>query len=161
MLIEQARVWSPHAAQADTLSQRSRWEGGFLSLARKAAPIVLKAGFATGSSRTLLSGLDLLIPPLALLGVISVAVLAITGGLTLAGWVAPVAFILPLIVASAVAIAVLAAWWLEGRPFLRFTALLKLPLYVVWKIPMYLKVAAKGAPAQWQRTRRPGQTSKD
>lgn len=153
-LISECVVWSPHAAQAQTLGQRSRWEGGFLSLARVAAPDLLKRGLAKGSLPTIFAGLDLLVPPLALLAMVNAAVLLILVVLAVIGatsW-------LPTFVLGAVgllvAAAILLAWWREGRDFLSTAALVRLPLYPLWKIPMYLKLARTGAPKNWQRTQR-------
>jgi hypothetical protein len=75
-LIEEAIVWSPHADQSQTLGQRSRWEGGFLALARATAPGLIGKGLSTLSPRTLLAGLDLMVPPLALLALLNILALA-------------------------------------------------------------------------------------
>lgn len=154
-LIQEATVWSPHADQSHTLGQRSRWEGGFLSLARATAPGLIGRAIATLSPRTLLAGLDLLVPPLALLAMINMValvaaiILAVVGATT---WLPPA---LLLNVCLFAAIVLLIAWWREGRAFLSPAALIRLPLYPLWKLPMYLKLARSGAPKQWQRTERP------
>lgn len=154
-LIQEATVWSPHADQSHTLGQRSRWEGGFLSLARATAPGLIGRGIASLSPRTLLAGLDLLVPPLALLAMINMValvaaiILAVVGATT---WLPPA---LLLVVGLFAAIVLLIAWWREGRAFLSPAALIRLPLYPLWKLPMYLKLARSGAPKQWQRTERP------
>jgi hypothetical protein len=154
-LIEGAVVWSPHAEQAQTLGQRSRWEGGFLALARAAAPVLLARGLLTLSPRTLLAGLDLMVPPLALLALLNLALLLLLGGLAAAkvtNWLPPLLFIAAGLPALVV---LLLAWWKEGRAFLSPSALARLPLYMLWKVPMYLKLARSGAPRVWNRTERP------
>ena len=57
---------------------------------------------------------------------------------------------------TAVALAlVMAAWMAGGRPFLKGTALLRAPLYVLWKLPVYTRFLRKPE-ARWNRTpRRP------
>lgn len=157
LLVEESRVWSPHADQADTLGQRSRWEGGFLALARAAAPDLIADGIRKGAPRTIFSALDLLVPPLAMLAVFNAgaaALLALAGAVG-ASW-------LPLQILCGVGamavLALLTAWWREGRPFISGAALARLPLYVLWKFPMYLKLARSGAPKVWQRTERPPET---
>jgi hypothetical protein len=52
--------------------------------------------------------------------------------------------------------AVVAAWWREGRAVLSAAALLKIPLYALWKVPMYVRLLNAGAPSEWRRTGRPG-----
>jgi cellulose synthase/poly-beta-1,6-N-acetylglucosamine synthase-like glycosyltransferase len=158
-LIEEAIVWSPHADQSHTLGQRSRWEGGFLALARVTAPRLIAKGLATLSPHTLFAGLDLMVPPLALLALLNIVALS---GAALMAWVGVVSW-LPVLLLGAVgavaAVALLLAWWREGRAFLSPAALIRLPLYPLWKLPMYLNLARSGAPKQWQRTERPGETS--
>ncbi|GAA4000734.1 glycosyltransferase family 2 protein [Sphingomonas humi] len=153
-LVEECIVWSPHADQSHTLGQRSRWEGGFLALAKATAPGLIARGIATLSPRTLLAGLDLLVPPLTLLALVNAAVLALL--LVLAAFGAsPAPALLLAGVGLVAALVLLLAWWREGRTFLSLGALVRLPLYALWKIPMYLKLVRSGAPKQWNRTERP------
>lgn len=157
-LVEESIVWSAHAEQSNTLDQRSRWEGGFLALARATAPGLIARGVRDLSPRAILAGLDLLVPPLALLALVNGAamlVLAALAATNVTTWMTPL-----ILGASGVAAAMvlLLAWWREGRSFLSPASLARLPLYVLWKIPMYLKLARRGAPRVWQRTERPGET---
>ena len=158
LLVEEATVWSPHADQSQTLGQRSRWEGGFLALARATAPGLVGRGLATLSPRTVFAGLDLLIPPLALLAMINMAALLAAVFLAAVGAIAWLPAQSLLGVGLVAASILLVAWWREGRAFLSPAALVRLPLYPLWKLPMYLKLARSGAPQQWQRTKRPGET---
>lgn len=156
-LVEEATVWSPHAGQSQTLGQRSRWEGGFLSLARATAPGLILRGVANLSLRTLFAGLDLLVPPLAMLAMINVAVLIVAiilAAIDATTWLPALLMLGVGLVAGTI---LLLAWWREGRAFLSPAALVRLPLYPLWKLPMYLKLARSGAPQQWQRTKRPGE----
>jgi hypothetical protein len=96
-----------------------------------------------------------LIPPLALLAMINIA--ALLAALILATFAATI-WLPPFLligVGLLAAIALLLAWWREGRAFLSPAALLRLPLYPLWKLPMYLKLARSGAPKHWERTERP------
>ena len=52
------------------------------------------------------------------------------------------------------ALAVTLAWVKEGRPFASSATLLRLPFYVLWKVPMYVGLARRGAPKDWLRTGR-------
>lgn len=153
-LVENAFVWSPHAAMGDTLTQRSRWEGGYMSLAHKTAPEAILRGLRTGSPRQIITGLDLLVPPLALLAMINIAALLLAGLLAATGVVGWTPALLLGVTDLAVTAAVLASWWLEGRASLAAGKLLSLPLYALWKIPLYLAALTKGAPSEWLRTRR-------
>ena len=157
-LIAEATVWSPHADESQTLGQRSRWEGGYIALARATAPGLLRDGLVRLSPRTLLAGLDLTVPPLALLVLLTGAAFLLAvllAAIGLSSWL-PAALLGAVGVAAALVL--LLAWWREGRAFLSPAALIRLPLYPLWKIPMYLKLARSGAPKSWNRTERPGQT---
>jgi len=50
--------------------------------------------------------------------------------------------------------AVLVAWAREAREFISLGVLARLPLYVIWKLPMYLGLARRGTPKEWLRTGR-------
>jgi len=49
--------------------------------------------------------------------------------------------------------AVLAAWVLYGRSLLRPAALVQVPLYLLWKLPLYLRILTQRE-SRWVRTRR-------
>src|SRR5205085_11689133 len=97
------------------------------------------------------AGLSLAIPPLTLLLMADLAALLVSALLTFAGasrWPA-------LLLAGALAAAALALWvaWRRyGRPFLSARAAARLPLYLLWKIPLYLKLLG-GRPTAWLRAR--------
>ena len=50
-------------------------------------------------------------------------------------------------------VCVMLAWLAEGRTTLSGVALLRAPLYVLWKLPIYLGIF-KRSPLEWNRTRR-------
>ncbi len=95
-----------------------------------------------------------MVPPLALFAILNVVVVAIGAILTFilrADWWPVVVQMLLLALAL---LAVLAAWMREGRNFISLGVLARLPLYVLWKLPMYLGFARRGAPKEWLRTGR-------
>jgi hypothetical protein len=51
----------------------------------------------------------------------------------------------------------LLAWWREGRTILSAGALMRVPLYALWKLPMYVGLVRRGAPGEWNRTARDGE----
>jgi glycosyltransferase involved in cell wall biosynthesis len=153
MLVEDATVWSPAASTGGTLIQRRRWEGGFLATMLRTAPGALAHSLRRGDLRGLCGAIDLFIPPLALLAMLNAAALVLAFLLVVAG-----SAVWPLIVHVAAgilaAIAILLVWWNEGRRFASAATLLRLPFYVLWKLPMYLGLARRGAPKDWLRTGR-------
>lgn len=152
IFLEQAMVVSAAASESATLGQRTRWEQGFLATAKSHGLRALGAGLLSGNGKLLWLGLHLLVPPLALLMSSALAVLAFLGAMALA--IGYYSAFWSLIIAMAIAaVAVLLNWFTGGRQWLGFMALICLPLYVVWKIPVYIRFA-KGGRTAWTRTER-------
>lgn len=152
VLVEAARVWSEAATAKDTLTQRTRWEHGFVSMALAHAVPVIASGIAKFQLASVRLGLHLLVPPLALLFCIGFATLLVLGALALSGAdIGPAIVVGAMMSASVLLLAI--AWWREGRALLTARAILRIPLYVVWKIPVYLKLV-RGAETEWVRTTR-------
>jgi hypothetical protein len=152
-LVSDAIVWSPAASATGTLVQRKRWEGGYITTAVKLAPRALRRSFHPFDLRGLCAALDLSIPPVALLVLLNVMGLCFALAAALAGaalWPA----LIQLAVAFCAALAIASAWVAEGRKFASAATLLRLPVYVIWKLPMYVGLALRGAPKEWLRTGR-------
>jgi cellulose synthase/poly-beta-1,6-N-acetylglucosamine synthase-like glycosyltransferase len=153
VLVEQATVWSPAASAGGTLVQRRRWEGGFLATTLKTAPRALVRSIRRADARGFCAALDLCIPPLALLVMLNGIVFVLAVVAVLAGgaaWPAIVQVAIGIVAAFAVGL----AWLREGRRFASAATLLRLPFYVLWKLPMYVGLARRGAPKDWLRTGR-------
>lgn len=152
LLVSQAQVRSAPAAMADALQQRKRWEHGFLETMRSSGLPVLGHGLRHRSLTEILLGLHLLVPPLALL-----LMLGAVGSLILALLAALGASWLPFFVLAALVVTVLAsvgvAWAAGGRPFMAARTLATAPLYLLWKIPIYVGFIRKPQ-ASWVRTPR-------
>lgn len=150
MLVEDAIVRSPVASAGGTLVQRQRWEGGYLATAIRKAPPALGRSLARGDLRGVAAALDLSIPPLALLVVVNAIALAIALGGAFVG-ASPWPLIIQIIVSLFATLALILAWAMEGRAFASAGTLLRLPLYVLWKLPMYVGLVRRGAPKEWLR----------
>ncbi|MBL9067149.1 MAG: glycosyltransferase [Sphingopyxis sp.] len=150
--VQHALVKSVAATEQATLDQRTRWETGFLAIARSFGFRALWEGIATGNRKLFQLGLHLLVPPLALLLMLSLTITVAVGvGASITGqWGAFIALGLALAVAMA---AVLINWMIAGRSWLGVQALLSLPLYLLWKIPVYLGIV-KREEVVWKRTER-------
>jgi cellulose synthase/poly-beta-1,6-N-acetylglucosamine synthase-like glycosyltransferase len=148
LFVEDVTILSNPSSAGGTLAQRRRWEHGFLATARRAAPSLLMSG----QWGTTWLGLHLLVPPLALLMMINVAVLASLAICRIAGAAAG-----PLITETGsltlLAILVGVVWTKEGRDQIRASTLLHIPMYIVWKLPIYLSVLTRRE-KRWVRTRR-------
>lgn len=152
---DQARVWSAAADQAETLTQRRRWEHGFLSTARSYGVPLIAEGLGRGRWSLIYLGLHLLVPPLTLLLLIGVMTLGVLGVLCLAGAGCGALFALSVLMALGGALTLL-SWARFGRSALAAKTLIQLPLYVLWKIPVYLGFLKKRE-TDWVRTKRAGE----
>lgn len=152
VLVEAAGVSSLPPPPDAALAQRTRWEHGFMDIARNTAMPLLLSGLRRGAVKEVLLASHLLVPPLALLLMIATVTLAVTAGLWLIG-----ASIWPVVtlatVYAAALILVFAAWLHGGRRWLKGTALLTAPLYVLWKLPIYLGFVRRRE-TEWRRTER-------
>lgn len=155
-LLEAARVESEAAARGDTLGQRARWEHGFLQTARTQAMPLIVEGIRRRNGALFWLGMHLCVPPLAFLIAATAGLVAVLAVLTLFG--APLAPLAILIAMGSLAgLGIVLAWAKEGRDVLSAGALLQAPLYVLWKLPIYLKLLT-GHRSGWERTRRDGET---
>jgi cellulose synthase/poly-beta-1,6-N-acetylglucosamine synthase-like glycosyltransferase len=153
--LDQATVYSTAAAEVATLEQRSRWEHGFLGVARSHGWPMLRSGILRMDRKSALLGLHLLVPPLALLLATSFSVVIVLSGLAVLidNWLPFAVSALALGIAM---LSVILAWISGGHRWLKAKAILLVPFYVAWKIPLYLRYAL-GQTATWIRTdRNPG-----
>lgn len=152
LLVTAAEVTSPPAAEGDTLEQRKRWEHGFLSVALRQALPLLGEGIGKLRPALIALGMDLLVPPLALMAAMILGTALVLALAMLAGASAlPVRYFAG--VAALSGVMVLVAWLAYGRRLLSPAALLRVPLYIMWKLPLYLRFL-KGRETRWVRTRR-------
>ena len=132
-----------------TRRQRQRWEQGHLGVIRRDLPRL----FADGRRDSVLLGLDLAVPPLALL-------VLLTSGLAMlslvAAWfgVSALPLAIALVSLGLVTTGVLVAWSRFGREVLPARTLLSIPGYLLWKVPVYLGLMRRRETG-WNRTERP------
>ncbi len=153
MFCPQANVtgYLPQQSQAAT-SQRTRWEHGHLQTLLTYVPRLLQASLQQKRFDLFISALDLCIPPLSLLVLIWSALM--TASLLCGIWGA--SWIPTSLLASAGAFlltAIFAAWVKFGRTDIPLLQLLSIPIYILWKIPLYLKFLVKPQ-KNWVRTER-------
>jgi hypothetical protein len=138
------------------LGQRRRWEHGQLATLRQYGPRMIVAGLRRGSADLLALGLDLCVPPLALL-------VTMLGGGAAAGLAlallrgSAVPFAVTALALVAVAATVVGAAAKFGGDRLPLRHLLLVPFYVFWKLPLYLSFVTRGKHKSWDRTRRQGE----
>jgi cellulose synthase/poly-beta-1,6-N-acetylglucosamine synthase-like glycosyltransferase len=154
--LETVEIWSDAASGSALATQRHRWERGLLSIARRAALPLVANGFAKASRSALWLGLHIMVPPLALLFAGASAAFLLT--LLLAQLGAGFGPSLVLAVALCFAgVATIAAWASAGRDQIGGAELLRIPLYIVRKLPLYRMMLHRRGRDHWVRTRRAGE----
>jgi len=147
-----ALVTSPAAGIAAGRGQRSRWEHGFLETAARQAWPLLAAAVARRSRHLAALAAHLLIPPLALLMLLTGAAFAVVTALcVVSGGFVPALTLGGLLLVVLLLLCV--AWWREARAVLPMADLVRAPLYILWKIPIYLAFF-KRRQTEWNRTDR-------
>jgi cellulose synthase/poly-beta-1,6-N-acetylglucosamine synthase-like glycosyltransferase len=133
-------------------SQRTRWEHGHLSMITSTVPPTLLAAVRRASLSLFAFGLDLCVPPLALLVLL---VCGLTGlSLLLALFGGPVApLVLGIVAGAALGVAIVMAWWRHGRTVLSGKELALAVVYVLAKIPLYFRFLFQRQVA-WVRSKR-------
>lgn len=153
-LVDDAVVWSDAATQSNTFDQRRRWEGGYLQSAIRWAPRLLARSLRSQGVRESWAAISLLIPPFALLlsadAIIFVSSIFTTRFSHANPW--PSLFLGASIFTAVGSLS--AAWVMGGSRFVSLGALWRAPIYLLWKIPLYLGLARRGAPKEWLRTGR-------
>jgi cellulose synthase/poly-beta-1,6-N-acetylglucosamine synthase-like glycosyltransferase len=134
------------------VSQRARWEGGHFGMIA-AAPGLLWTALRRRNLGLLALTVDMAVPPLTVLGflivgMVSVATMAIVLGQPPASLFISAATLLVFMVA------IFLSWWKVGRDILPPSAGFLVPLYIIWKIPIYLRILSGKTTGQWTRTDR-------
>lgn len=133
-------------------SQRTRWEHGHLTTLKTQVPRLLAAAITQRRFDLLALALDLSVPPLSLLVMLWLGLaIAATVLLGLGGSSLPL--VVTLIQAGLMGMAIAIAWSRFGQSVLPAKHLLSIPLYLLWKIPLYLKFIVRPQ-RQWVRTER-------
>jgi cellulose synthase/poly-beta-1,6-N-acetylglucosamine synthase-like glycosyltransferase len=133
-------------------TQRTRWEQGHLQTLFTQVPKLLKAAIAQRQGRLVMMALDLAIPPLSFLVMLWILIMSaslVVGGL----WSIWMPACLMILIGQLLLISIGSAWAKFGRADLPAQALLAIPLYLLWKVPLYLKFFASPQ-KQWIRTAR-------
>ena len=134
-------------------TQRTRWEHGHLKTLSTQVPRLLQASWQQRRFDLLVLAAEVGIPPLSFLvllwgGMTFLAVIAII--LQIVG-ILPL--VLLLIAGLALLVSVLTAWAGFARSRLPLSSLLMIPLYLLWKIPIYLAFIWRPQ-TEWIRTDR-------
>lgn len=133
--------------------QRTRWEHGHLAMILSEAPKLFTQGIIKGNKNLLAMAFDLSVPPLALLVMLLFGYAAATGMMFIIYDIGQFALQITLAGITLLGMAIVMAWLGWGRNIIAFTELLLVPVYVVSKVPNYIKFIFKRQKA-WNKTER-------
>gem|GEM_PF-127207 len=133
--------------------QRRRWEHGHLATLLEHGPKLVWRGITQRKLDLFAMGLDLLVPPMALL-----VMLLLVDVVLAAAWFAATSFVPPLVIACTslglVVVSVLLSWAKFGRQTIALRHLFLVPFYMLWKVPVYLSFLVRGRHTSWDRAER-------
>lgn len=154
LYFDQAKVTSYFPLSSEARSgQRTRWEHGRLSMIISQAPQLLFQGIANGNIPLIAMSLDLCIPPLALI-VASLIGLGVISGLLVGLGLSYLPLLIAVGALAILTLAVFLSWLGWGRHIIPLYQLaVEIPLYVLSKIPSYLKFIF-ARQKNWVRTAR-------
>lgn len=148
----QGKVIGRLMQQEQAQSQRSRWEHGHLSLIFSQAPRLLLASLKQKRFDLFALALELSVPPLSLLVMLWITgmIMMVIGGFLGISW-------LPTIILGIggilLIVGILSSWAKFGRKEISAFALMMIPFYLLWKIPLYFAFLVRPQ-SQWIRTER-------
>jgi cellulose synthase/poly-beta-1,6-N-acetylglucosamine synthase-like glycosyltransferase len=134
-------------------SQRLRWEHGHIGMIVTAAPRLILAAIVRGNLDLLAIALDLAVPPLSLLGMLTVGTLIITGLSTWLGF-SSAAMIVSAVTLMGFLSGVLLSWLKFGRDIIPPNAILLIVPYILKKLPIYGQIVSRKSGSAWIRTDR-------
>lgn len=139
--------------QAAAMQQRRRWEHGQIGTLFQQGPRTLWAGLQRRDMALLAMGADLIVPPMALLvGLCGLLSFACAGLLFLGGPSVPLGLALAALLCVVFGVGL--GWLGYGRRLVPFRYLLAAPLYLLWKVPLYLSFSLGRRERRWRRTER-------
>ena len=136
------------------ITQRTRWEHGHLHTILRQVPRLVRASLIQRSPKLLALAMELSVPPLTLY-VLLIGVSLGTFGVAAASGLSIAPVVVTLLTMVLLLGAVLLSWWRFAQGFVPAQAFLAIPLYVLSKIPMYLRFLVRRQ-TTWVRTGRGG-----
>lgn len=140
------------AQETAAKTQRTRWEHGHLNTLLTQFPCLISASFRQQRLDLLAIALDLCVPPLALLVLLWTAAL-IASVLMAVFNISMFPLQCLALEGTLLLVAILLTWFNFGRSILSLKTLLSIPVYILWKLPMYFGFLKKPQ-QEWVRTQR-------
>lgn len=143
------RLMQNQAAQ----SQRSRWEHGHLEVILTQVPKLLREAWHQKRLDLVMLALDLSVPPLSLLVLLWLLAFSLSSLFWILGLVSWLPLLVLTLMGSCLSLALGAAWFSVGREDLPVSTLFVIPVYLLWKLPIYFKFFVQPQ-TRWLKTER-------
>jgi len=151
----EAVVWAQmpvHSRNAE--SQRSRWERGRSQITKNFAGIFFKKAIRHRSIRFFDVFIDLITPPFVNM-MLFVSIMTVLSFLMwIFGWIAPTALWLWVLLIFASVFHLLLGLKTAKADRMLYKSMLYIPIYILWKIKMYIKALSAQREMKWIRTTR-------
>jgi len=134
-------------------TQRLRWEKGHIGMILTAAPRLVIAALMSANLDLLLLALDVMVPPLSLLGFL-VVVTVVIGGFAMFLGFSSATILISLSSLMIFTIGMFLSWLRFGRDILPLGAILLFGSYAAGKLPLYRKMFSRESGSRWIRTDR-------
>lgn len=132
--------------------QRTRWEHGHMGMIMQEGLPLLWQGIRERNRALFAMALDMCVPPLALLTLLSCALFAVTAmNFLIFAYAAPL--VLASVLLVALTLAILLSWQRFGQQLLSLKDLFSALAYACWKLPLYMKFFVNRQ-LEWVRARR-------
>ena len=153
MFLPEVSVTSEFTSSSTTeTTQRTRWEHGHLSVILSEAPGLFLDAIKTRNLQMLGLAVDLIVPPLAILSLLSALMFTVT---LLIHQFLPFKWLLlyATLILTILTISILIAWAFFGRHIISLKQLCYAPIYALNKIPLYIKFIFNRQ-VEWVRSKR-------
>lgn len=138
---------------AASIKQRTRWEHGHVATILSQAPRLLIRSCFRLRPRLFFLALELSVPPLSLFVLGLIGLTALNGLFWLFAEGTGFPLIGSLFCWMTLSLTIILAWGKYGRGIVPLSSLILLPLYLLWKLPIYLRLVSRRE-TKWVRTDR-------
>ena len=134
-------------------TQRTRWEHGHLNTLLTQVPLLLKAAIMQRRLDLFALALDLAVPPLSLLVLLWLLTTVVNIIGVVFGLSSLTPLLLTLLAGTAILVSIVLSWAKFARQEISLGTLLKIPFYILWKIPIYFSFLLRRE-QKWVKTER-------
>jgi cellulose synthase/poly-beta-1,6-N-acetylglucosamine synthase-like glycosyltransferase len=134
-------------------TQRLRWEKGHIGMILTAAPRLMVLSIMRANVNLLALTLDLAVPPLTVLGVLTGGMLVVTSVGTLLG-LSSTSMLISIASVAGLVVGIFLSWLKSGHDILSLRKVMPIVFYIIAKFPVYRQMILCLSRSEWIRTDR-------